>query len=280
MGPDEDHVNVTNNVFTNVVAKYALEFGEMALTLCNNHVPIKTIAWAEIANNIKILYDRKLDYHPQYENYQPKIVIKQADAVLLGYPLLYPMNHTTRRNDLLFYEQVTRNTGPAMTWAMHSINYLDIGDNSKADKNFLRGFEDYIRPPFQVWSEVITKHEGAINFLTGAGGFLQSLIYGYAGIRLYFDHMEVRKPIMPPNSTKFSISGIKYLGTTFKITVDDDGALIRCLTTDDDQPLEIVDEYDKYDITPYIIYNITFERIIIKPKNNVNFGNNNRFQEY
>lgn len=27
MGPDEDHVDVNNNVYTNVIAKYSLEFG-------------------------------------------------------------------------------------------------------------------------------------------------------------------------------------------------------------------------------------------------------------
>ena len=33
-------------------------------------------------------------------------VVKQADAVLLGYPLLQDMPSDVRRNDLTFYEEV------------------------------------------------------------------------------------------------------------------------------------------------------------------------------
>lgn len=42
--------------------------------------------------------------------------VKQADAVLLGFPLLYPMDSEVRRNDLEIYEPITDPTGPAMTW--------------------------------------------------------------------------------------------------------------------------------------------------------------------
>lgn len=48
--------------------------------------------WGEIAEHIKLIYDEELDYHPQYEGYERGTIIKQADTVLLGYPLEYPMN--------------------------------------------------------------------------------------------------------------------------------------------------------------------------------------------
>ena len=64
--------------------------------------------WINRAKALTYLYDARLDYHPEYEGYVNTTVIKQADVVLLGFPLLYPMNASTRRNDLLTYEQVTR----------------------------------------------------------------------------------------------------------------------------------------------------------------------------
>lgn len=56
----------------------------------------------------------------------------------------------TRRNDLHFYENVTRSTGPAMTWAMHTVNHLDINETNDADAMLLKSYSLYIRPPFNV----------------------------------------------------------------------------------------------------------------------------------
>lgn len=42
--------------------------------------------------------------------------MKQADVVLLGFPLMHSMSPEVRRNDLEMYEPVTDVNGPAMTW--------------------------------------------------------------------------------------------------------------------------------------------------------------------
>lgn len=42
--------------------------------------------------------------------------MKQADVVLLGFPLMHPMSAEVRRNDLEMYEPITDPAGPAMTW--------------------------------------------------------------------------------------------------------------------------------------------------------------------
>lgn len=48
------------------------------------------------------------------------------------------------------YENVTRSSGPAMTWSMFAINFLDIGIKEKADFYFTKGYEEYVRPEFKV----------------------------------------------------------------------------------------------------------------------------------
>ena len=81
MGPDEDHYNVTNNVYTNVIAAINLYFGDFAACSCKEE--LKDVD----ADN----YDEEKDFHPQFEGYEGA-EIKQADVVLIGYPLQFPMN--------------------------------------------------------------------------------------------------------------------------------------------------------------------------------------------
>jgi trehalose/maltose hydrolase-like predicted phosphorylase len=82
--------------------------------------------------------------------YLDKTIVKQADVVLVGFPLMWPMSDETKRNNLLNYEHLTRADGPAMTWSMHSIGFLDLSDFDKADQNFRRSYASYIRFPFNV----------------------------------------------------------------------------------------------------------------------------------
>jgi hypothetical protein len=67
--------------------------------------------WTDIASSLALLYDEELDYHPEFEGYQFGTEIKQADVVLIGFPQQYEMADSTRRNDLLIYENATRPDG-------------------------------------------------------------------------------------------------------------------------------------------------------------------------
>lgn len=63
---------------------------------------------------------------------------------------MWPMSKEIRQNDLLHYEPLTRDTGPAMTWSMHTIGFLELHDFAKAQQLFRRAYEIYVRPPFNV----------------------------------------------------------------------------------------------------------------------------------
>ena len=54
-----------------------------------------------------------------------------------------------RYNDLKLYEERTDPDGPAMTHSMFAIGWLDLGENKKAEKPFLKNYEN-IRGPFKV----------------------------------------------------------------------------------------------------------------------------------
>lgn len=87
MGPDEDHPNVNDNVYTNAVSKIALNFAEWLAKHCGNASTERLEKWREVSDGLVILRDESLNYHPEYEGYVRDTIIKQADTILLGYPL-------------------------------------------------------------------------------------------------------------------------------------------------------------------------------------------------
>ena len=92
---------------------------------------------------------------------------------------MFAMNLSTRLNDLEIYGNATRNSGPAMSSSMYAINYLDVDEVLKGNEMLEKSFRPYIRQPFNVWSEVVEGETGATNFMTGAGGFLQTIFNGF-----------------------------------------------------------------------------------------------------
>ncbi|KAI8428264.1 hypothetical protein MSG28_002481 [Choristoneura fumiferana] len=233
MGPDEDHRNITNSVFTNVVAGYSLYLAQYVACLCKSYFLAKDPeSWADIAWSLALPYDEELDYHPQFSGYSRGEQIKQADAVLLGFPL-----QSTRANDLSYYEGVTRGSGPAMTWSMHTVGHLQLGDTGQANAMFNKSYEDYVREPFKVWSELRRPKIGAANFFTGMGGFLQALVFGYGGIRIHLDHLLIDKPQLPPDTSGFTIRGLKYLGANLTLDIQETQSTLSVAAVDDNWPL-------------------------------------------
>lgn len=197
--------------------------------------------WDEVAEKIKVLYDPKLDYHPQYEEYKVGTKIKQADTVLIGYPLMFPMNHTTRLNDLKIYGNATRSSGPAMSCSMMAINYLDVDDKTQANEMLRQSYKPYIRQPFNVWNEVVEGEIGATNFITGAGGFLQTIFNGFMGIRVHLDHLEIKNFKLPENCKAIKIAGLSYLNSKYEVRLEDRGKFLKFVDLNDELEIKIDD---------------------------------------
>jgi hypothetical protein len=106
--------------------------------------------WLDVARKMKIPFDAERNYHPEFDGYQPGETIKQADVVLLGFPLMYVTDPVVRRNDLDIYENVTRVDGPAMTWSMHAIGHLESGEEAKGAAMLNRSYQPYLIEPFKV----------------------------------------------------------------------------------------------------------------------------------
>ncbi|XP_069019380.1 protein-glucosylgalactosylhydroxylysine glucosidase isoform X1 [Embiotoca jacksoni] len=207
MPPDEYYYNVNNSVFTNTVAKFSLQFAVELADLLQHPAPKE---WQEVAEHIKIPFDQESQYHPEFDGYIKGHPVKQADAVMLGYPLGLPMSLEVRRNDLEAYEPVTDPQGPAMTWGMFAIGWLELGEAEKAQHLLEKCFKN-IQGPFQVWSES-SDGSGAVNFLTGMGGFLQAVLFGYTGFRVQKECLAF-SPLLPNDISELCVRGVNYLGS-------------------------------------------------------------------
>src|SRR6201991_1438498 len=173
---DEWAENVDNNAYTNAAARTNLRYAtEAARTLGLLPDP----DWMNVCNNIPILRfpDGTTREHATY-NGEP---IKQADVNLLAYPLKEITDPTAIRKDLDYYEPRV-GEGPAMTHAIFSILYERLGMPDKALADFTNGYRPNLRPPFGVLAETASGNNPY--FATGAGGMLQAMLNGFAGLEI------------------------------------------------------------------------------------------------
>lgn len=115
---DEYAVNINNSIYTNVVAQMSFQFANQLVQELDPAHPLPS-EWMNIASNLFMTYDAQRNIHPEFEGYTG-VTIKQADVVLLGFPLQWKgLQPGSRVQDLLYYENRTDYEGPAMTWGMY-----------------------------------------------------------------------------------------------------------------------------------------------------------------
>lgn len=198
---DEWAENVDNNAFTNAAAKANLRYAIMAAEIL--HQPVDT-DWAVVERNIPIL---KLPngVTSEYAGYNG-IKIKQADVNLLAYPLKEITDPTQIKKDLAYYESRVGEGSPAMTHAIFSILYARLNEPEKAFNAFEETYIPNKLPPFGVMAETA----GGTNpyFATGAGGYLQSVLFGFGGLDITPEGIVQLKTSLPKNWKSLTLTGI------------------------------------------------------------------------
>lgn len=225
MGPDEYHYPVDDSAYTNagvILSLNAAVSVAAALGGGEGATPAEVAAWADAAARVTMPWDAARGYHPEYAGYEYGTQVKQADTVLLGFPLEIAFNMTpaARANDLAAYGgKNTDSNGPAMTWGMFAIGFIELGAPfaQEAATNFNRSFAN-VRPPFDVWTE--TPGGGCPNFLTGAGGFLQTAFNGYPGLRVNLTHLTFHNPSLPEGASRVALRAFAYLGNRVTVAYD------------------------------------------------------------
>lgn len=79
---------------------------------------------------------------------------------------------------------------------------------------------------------------GCVNFITGAGGLLQSIVFGYGGLRLYPDRLEVNpKPFF--NATSWRLKGIHYKAVVIDIEIGQERVVVTLVKTSNNVTMTI-----------------------------------------
>ena len=198
---DEWAENVDNNAFTNAAAKANLQYAEMAAKILHQSI---NPDWADVEKNIPIL---KLanGVTSEFAAYNGE-KIKQADVNLLAYPLKEITDPAQVKKDLEYYEPRVGEGSPAMTQAIFTILYARLHDPAKAWNAFEKTYIPNRLPPFGVMAETA----GGTNpyFATGAGGYLQSMLFGFGGLDITPKGIVQLKTSLPKQWKSLTLTGI------------------------------------------------------------------------
>jgi trehalose/maltose hydrolase-like predicted phosphorylase len=232
-GPDEYSNGVDDGVFTNAGAATSLRRAARAARLLGERAPA---SWTRIAGKLRIPYDKANKVFEQYDGYDGS-TIKQADTVLLQYPLEWPMSKGDARRTLDYYAARTDPDGPAMTDSVHAVDAAENDEPGCSAYTYLRrSVEPFMRSPFALFSEARgTKagagdpHSGqpAQDFVTGKGGFLQVFTHGLTGQRLREGKLRL-DPMLPPQLAHgVTLKGQRWQGRTYDVELGAERTTVR-----------------------------------------------------
>jgi protein-glucosylgalactosylhydroxylysine glucosidase len=209
IGANEWQENIDNNAFTNGMAITALRYATQAakeLAIAPNP------DWDHVAQNIPILKfeDGTTKENATYDG----VMIKQADVNLLAFPLDIVTGAQVEK-DLKYYEPRMSPEGPAMGNSVLALLYARTGNMPKALEWFAKAYKPNEVPPFGVIAETA----GGTNpyFATGAGGFLQAVVFGFGGLQIGDDGVTQLKSKLPPSWKNLEIKGVGVGKKSFKV---------------------------------------------------------------
>lgn len=79
-------------------------------------------------------------------------IVKQSGAVMLGYPLMWGLDHTNLERNLKHYMSVIPDSSPSTAWAALAINWLEADKENYAKEAFQKSYNSYVKEPFKVSS--------------------------------------------------------------------------------------------------------------------------------
>jgi protein-glucosylgalactosylhydroxylysine glucosidase len=211
IGANEWEENVDNNAFTNAMAITSLKYANQAGAVLGKPI---NFDWQEVSQNIPIM--RFPDGVTRENRTYNGQVIKQADVILLAFPLDFYTDTALIRRDLAYYGPKMDKNGPAMGGATLAAIHGRLGEPDLAYQAFVKSYKPNEVPPFGVLSETA----GGTNpyFATGAGGMLQAIIYGIGGIELTDNGFSMRNASTLPKGWKsLTFTGIGPDRATYRI---------------------------------------------------------------
>ncbi|CDR37636.1 CYFA0S01e13828g1_1 [Cyberlindnera fabianii] len=238
--PDEYANHVDNGAFTNAGIETTLRVAIRVAKHLEEEVPQR---WLDVVGNIYIPVSQD-GITLEYSHMNASVKIKQADVVMLTFPLEFYADSDRAIDDLLYYSLKQADVGPAMTFPIFTAASRRLFSYGCSSQSYLqKSALPYIRAPFAQFSEqaddnVLTNGgtHPAFPFLTAHGGFLQAVVYGVLGLKystrvndstqkieryLKFDPV---RPLALPGGVR--VNGIHYLHQRLDISLTDTHGVI------------------------------------------------------
>ena len=190
----ESDIGVSSDPYTNAAAKRNLEIAVLA------------------AKTLGVPAD------PKWEEIAAKLWLPAKDTILIDYPLELPM---TRAERMRIARRAIEHgpEGAMMGVEFFPVLGVELGDRQIIDALLSGTWRPYLRPPFNVLAE--TPDNQNVNFITGAGAFLQQFLYGYSGLRLGDGGLaQAYTPLLPASVTRMVLKGVHIRGQRRDIVVE------------------------------------------------------------
>jgi trehalose/maltose hydrolase-like predicted phosphorylase len=215
----EGLVGVSDDAYTNAVARLSLQFATAAATRLGVRADPR---WRQVARRLHMPIDPATGSWRTYEG-APDSTLGWVTP-LLAFPLGVPIGDSAKRTHL---DQVVGRLGPESQGAMMGITLLsvgaaELGDRGLVDTLLPYSYRNHLKGPFLIPSETPTNN--AFAFLTGAGGFLQQILFGYTGLRLGEKGLEPAfRPVLPSGVRRLMIRNLHVRGSAYDVVVDSAG---------------------------------------------------------
>jgi protein-glucosylgalactosylhydroxylysine glucosidase len=215
----EGLVGVNDDAYTNAVARLNLEIATAAARRLGQPADPR---WAAVAAKLHMPIDSASGFFRTYEGAPDSTL--GVITPLLAYPLGVPMSDAAKRS---YLDQAVRRledeaAGAMMGITLLSVDAAELGDRRLVDSLLPFSYQGHLRGPFLMLSETPTND--ALSFLTGAGGFLQQVIFGYTGLRLGERGLEPAfPPVLPSRITRLLLRNLEVRGKRYDVVVDSTG---------------------------------------------------------
>ncbi len=223
----ESHNDIPNDTFTNVEAAEALRIATAAAAALG---VVPDPLWSRIARRLYIPMAADGAHHLPFD---PAVPAHRRGGPL---PLLFMPSLDFEMPGALLqgdYDYAIRGTaaGPAAGFSMAPMPLAvaadEAGDGAAAGKwldLYVTG--GTVKPPFNVRTETASNNVGP--FLTGDGGYVQSLVYGLTGLRVRKSGLlDAYPPALPAGWRSVTLSNITLRGKlmTLRVTRGAKGAV-------------------------------------------------------
>jgi trehalose/maltose hydrolase-like predicted phosphorylase len=218
----EGLIGVSDDAYTNAVARKNLEIAAAASVRLGRRPDPR---WAEVGGKLHMPYDSASEFYRTYAGAPDSTL--GAVTPLLSYPLGVPMSDRAKRTQL--HQAVRRllkdGPGAMMGSTLLSVDAAELGDRALLDSLLPHSYSGWLKGPFLMLSETPTND--AVNFVTGAGGFLQQVMYGWTGLRLGPTGLEPTfEPLLPSTVKRLVLRNVFSRGRRYDVIVDSSGRRI------------------------------------------------------